>query len=236
MFVRLFIFFILLSLNLSVFADDLNLDSEQILKEENTIQQRINKCAYRILNLNKISKRVVFVYDNSDKKAKLKTDSKLTKREVIIYRDYYKYIENDDELAAFLSREIFIALRSFDGISSGFLRSLQVSAAPKKYEMAADKRAVDYMVNSGFNPIALIIYIQKTSPQRRFDKISNHNLTSKRLAVIYEYIYTKYPYFLKNNSYLDNEYYQNFLLTSQNNRRMLEEKIKTGSREKLKYE
>ena len=42
------------------------------------------------------------------------------------------------------------------------------------------------------------------------------------------------PY--KNNEYLENIHYQNFLLTSQNNRRMLEEKVKNNSREILKYE
>ena len=92
------------------------------------------------------------------------------------------------------------------------------------------------MVNAGYNPVALITYIQKTSPQRRFDAISNHNLTSKRLAIIYEYIYVKYPYYLKNNEYIDNENYQNFLLTSRDNRRLLQEKIMTGSGERLKYE
>ena len=62
------------------------------------------------------------------------------------------------------------------------------------------------------------------------------NLASKRLAIIYEYIYTKYPYFLANNAYIENEHYQNFLLSSQENRRMLQEKIKTGSKKELKYE
>lgn len=56
------------------------------------------------------------------------------------------------------------------------------------------------------------------------------------LLKIYEYIYTKYPYYLINNEYLENIHYQNFLLTSQNNRRMLEEKVKNNSREILKYE
>ena len=111
----------------------------------NSIQERINSTAFNILNRNKIEKRVVFVYEDEDKKNFLTSDKTLTKREVIVYRDIYK-------------------------------------------------------------------------------------------AVIYEYIYTKYPYFLKNNIYIDNKYYQNFLLTSINNRKMLEEKVRTNSGEKLKYE
>ena len=215
---------------LSVFADD------NVLIEEQSIQSRINNCAMKILNANKISRPVVFVYNDADKKTKLNLDTTLTKRQVVVYKYAYKHIEDENELAAFLSRRISIALRSFDGVFGGFLRSLQVSAAPKKFEIVADKRAVDFMVNAGYNPVALITYIQKTSPQRRFDAISNHNLTSKRLAVIYEYIYVKYPYYLKNNEYIDNENYQNFLLTSRDNRRLLQEKIMTGSGERLKYE
>lgn len=139
-------------------------------------------------------------------------------------------------MAAFLAREISLAERSFDGIGSGFLRTLQIKAAPKKFEIVADKRAVDYMVNAGYNPIALITYIQKNSIQKRQDLISAHNLTSKRLAIIYEYIYFKYPYFIKNNPYLYSESYQNFLLTSRYNRNLLYEKIKNNSKESLKYE
>ena len=92
------------------------------------------------------------------------------------------------------------------------------------------------MVNAGYNPLGLITFIQKSCPQKRFDTISTQNLASKRLAIIYEYIYTKYPYFLANNAYIENEHYQNFLLSSQENRRMLQEKIKTGSKKELKYE
>ena len=92
------------------------------------------------------------------------------------------------------------------------------------------------MVKAGFNPLGLITYINKTVPQKRHDLISNKNLASKRLAIVYEYIYTKYPYYLKNNEYINNKHYQNFLLTSQNNRRLLEEKMQSGSKKTLNYE
>jgi hypothetical protein len=61
-------------------------------------------------------------------------------------------------------------------------------------------------------------------------------LTSKRLANVYEYIYTKYPYYLKNNEYITNEAYQNFLLTSVENRKKLQDKVRTGSKKEIKYE
>ena len=92
------------------------------------------------------------------------------------------------------------------------------------------------MVNAGYNPIGLITYINKAFPQKRFDRFSSTNLTSKRLAIIYEYIYTKYPYYLANNKYLETDSYQNFLLNSTNNRKLLEEKIKNNLKGDLDYE
>ena len=209
---------------------------ERKLIEHQTIQSRIDDCGSKILNSNKIEKRVVFVYSDADKSGLLEVDKDLTRRQVVVYAGKYKFVDSEDELAAVLSREIAIAARTYDGIFNGSLRALQIKAAPKKFEIVADKTAVDYMVKAGYNPLGLITYIQKTSPQRRFDMISNKNLTSKRLAMIYEYIYTKYPYFLVNNTYLDNVHYQNFLLTSVENRRLLHEKIKNHSKGKVKYE
>ncbi len=227
---KIFLLAILLLLPFLSFAND------EALKNEQTVQTRINHCAMKILNANEINKPVVFVYDNREKEVKLKIDKTLTKRQVIVYRDDYKFLEDENELAAYLARQIVFAARSYDGIFNGALRSLQMKAAPKKFEIVADKIAVDYMVKAGYNPIALITYIQKTQPQKRYDIISNKNLTSKRLMMIYEYIYTKYPYFLVNNEYKTNENYQNFLLNSENNRYLLLEKIKTNSKEKIKYE
>ncbi len=209
---------------------------ETKLIEHQTIQSRIDDCGSKILNSNKIEKRVVFVYSDADKSGLLEVDKDLTRRQVVVYAGKYKFVDSEDELAAVLSREIAIAARTYDGIFNGSLRALQIKAAPKKFEIVADKTAVDYMVKAGYNPLGLITYIQKTSPQRRFDMISNKNLTSKRLAMIYEYIYMKYPYFLVNNTYLDNVHYQNFLLTSVENRRLLHEKIKNHSKGKVKYE
>ncbi len=198
------------------------------------IQERIDNCGYKILNANKVTKRVVFAYDKDV--AKIRYPKNVKNRTVVVYGDRYQFISNDDELAAYLARQISLAIRSFDGIGGGFLRSLQICAAPKKFQIVADKRAVDFMVVAGYNPVGLITYVQKTSPQARQDFISHNNLTSKRLAIIYEYILTKYPYYLKHNPYLRSEAYQNFLLTSQKNRKLLEEKIKSGSKKEVKYE
>ena len=92
------------------------------------------------------------------------------------------------------------------------------------------------MVNAGYEPLGLIVFLNKTAPQKRSDVISRHNLTSKRLARIYEYIYFKYPEYLSSTTYLDNQYYKNFLLNSVENRKKLYEKIEKKSTKDVKYE
>lgn len=203
---------------------------------ENTIQSRIDNVGTTLLNCNKIPHRIIFVYDKKEKKKLISLDKDLTSRQVVVYDGLYKSVQTDDELAAMLAREISAAVKSYSGIWGGTLDSVQVALGSKKFETVADKRAVDYMVNSGYNPLALIVFINKTCPQKRFDRFSRHNLTSKRLARIYEYITYKYPQYLENNDYVNNKYYQNFLLTSLSNRRKLEEKIKNRSTEEVDYD
>lgn len=227
--IKRFIFVLALLLPLQVLAVD-----ETVINRENSIQKRIDEIGFKVLNSNKIEKRVVFTYSKDNKL--YKGVPEVTKRQIVVYDDAYKYTDCDDEVAAMLARKISDSVKSFDGAWGGFFDAAQVKMAPKKYEMVADKRAVDYVVGAGYNPLALITYITKSCPQRRQDTISTNNLTSKRLAEIYEYIFVKYPYYLKNNTYLTNEYYQNFLLTSIENRKKLEQKLKSNSKKKVDYE
>ncbi len=207
-----------------------------ILTNENNIQTRIDSIGTTILNKNKIDKRIIFTYNKKTKKKALSADKTITNRQIVIYDGLYQSVQTDDELAAMLSREISTVIKSYSGAWGGTIDSAQVTLGSKKFEIVADKRAVDYMVNSGYNPLALIVFINKTCPQKRFDKFSRHNLTSKRLARIYEYITFKYPQYLENNEFIDNPYYQNFLLTSIDNRKKLEEKIETKSTKEIDYE
>ncbi len=228
---KLFLISLLLIFSNIVYAAD---DSQ--LLNENKIQARLNSVGMRLLNSNKIEERIIFVYDENGKKSLLKEDKTITKRQVVVFGEYYKNIENDDELAAYIAREISAAVRSYNG-KFGIISSIQLKAAPKKYELVFDKLAVDYMVRAGYNPLGLITFIHKNFPQARQDKISPNNLTSKRLAYIYEKIYTQYPSFLAKNKYIQNETYQNFLLTSLENRKKVAEKAKDPLTTKgLKYE
>ena len=171
--------FILL-LILIIFSANLVNANDFALEEENSIQARINNVGAKILNANRLEKRVTFVYDEIGKKGLLKEDKSITKRQVVVFGSAYKNIENDDELAAYIAREIPAAIRSYDGLGNGWLSSLKMKAAPKKFELVFDKLAVDYMVNARYNPLGLITYINKSYPQARQDKISSKNLTSKR--------------------------------------------------------
>ncbi len=226
----------ILLLCLAVFVPLSAFGIEEDIVKENLIQKRIDDVGTKILNSNKIDERIVFVYDKTEQKEKLNIDKTLVTRQVVLYGYNYKFIEDNNELAAFLSRKIAEAHRSYAGVFNGRLSSLKIKAAPKKFQLVFDKVAVDYMVHAGYNPVALITLINKTYPQKRNDTFSASNLASKRLAVIYEYIYTKYPYFLVHNEYINNIHYQNFLLTSAENRKKLEEKVKLRSRGELDYE
>ena len=145
------------------------------------------------------------------------------------------YIDTDDELAAILSHSIAHGVDSYEGILRGYISILNYWVAPNKYDLKADKTAVDYMVNADYNPLALITILNKIGKQYRYDVFSNHTLVSRRMMLIYEYIYTKYPNVLVDNDYKDNIYYQNFLLTSRKNRMKLLEKIQTNSKNKIRY-
>ena len=206
----------------------------QTILNDMQIQDRISNIGFKLLNANKIDVRMAFVYNK--KSPKLKSEPALTRRQIVVYGDSIQFASDNNEIAAFLAREICKGAESYSGQMKGFVGSAQIKFAPKKYEMFFDKRAVDFMVKAGYNPLALITFINKSYEQKRFDRFSNHNLTSKRLANIYEYIYFQYPSFLANNEYIENEAYQHFLLSSIENRRKLQEKIRTGSKEKVKYE
>lgn len=223
------LFIVLLSLFLvnPVFAD---------LATNNAIQTRIDSIGTRILNFNKIQKRIVFTYDEHNKSDLKRKYNTLKNRQIIVYGNQYKSAQTDDEIAAMLAREISIVLKSYSGMWGGSIDAIQVALSSKKFETVADKRAVDYMVKAGYNPLALIVYINKTCPQKRQDVIARHNLTSKRLARIYEYITYKYPEYLTDNEYINNQYYQNFLLNSVENRQKLQIKIKTNSTGEIDYE
>ena len=195
-------------------------------------QNRIDKIGFRILNYNGIEKRTIFDFDTRSIK---NAYSRSADRQIVLYRGLYNRLESDDEVAAILAHEISHSVDSYNGIFRGAFTSWSYFFAPKKYEYKADKKAVDYLVNAGYNPVSLIVVMNKAFPQSRYDWYKTHPLTSRRMMEIYEYIYKKYPEYLANNSYKENIYYQNFLLTSKENRAKFQKKIESNSKRSINY-
>lgn len=205
------------------------------VKTTDELQTRMNFVGFRILNTNRIEKRFTFMAINRVYTRDFWTDISSVNRIVWIKPVVIPYIDSDDELAAILSHSLAHGVDTYEGALRGYVSILNYWVAPNKYDMKADKTAVDYMVNAGYNPLAIITILNKIGKQYRYDIFSNHTLVSRRMMLIYEYIYTKYPSILVDNEYKDNIYYQNFLLTSRNNRMKLLEKVKAGSTKKVKY-
>ena len=213
----------------------LDVDIEVISPKNNQaeVQKRISQIGFNILNANRIEKRMVFYYS---KKSTVNAYTSHRDRTITFYKGLFNYIESDDELAGILAHEISHGVDSYDGICRGAFSYIPKHFVPRKYEKLADKRAIDYMVKAGYNPIAFIVIMNKFAGQRRYEIFDTHPLTSRRLAYMYEYIFTKYPEYLADNKYKDNVYYQNFLLTSTKNRMKFQQKYKSGSKATLRYQ
>lgn len=205
------------------------------VKTTDELQTRMNEVGFKILNTNRIEKRLIFMAINRVYTRDIWTDVSSVNRIVWVKPTVLPYIDDDNELAAILSHSIAHGVDTYEGALRGYVSILNYWVAPNKYDLKADKSAVDLMVNAGYNPLALITILNKIGKQYRFDAFSNHTLVSRRMMLIYEYIYTKYPSILVENEYKDNIYYQNFLLTSRKNRMLLLEKVKSGYTRRINY-
>ena len=214
-------------LTIPAFAWDVHNEAE--------LQIRMNQVGFNILNANRIEHRLIFKVINRVYTRDIWADVSSVNRTVWLKPCILPYIDSDDELAGILSHQIAHGVDTYEGALRGYVSILNYWVAPNKYDLKADKRAVDYMVNAGYNPLGYIVILNKIGQQYRYDIFSNHTLISRRMMLIYEYIYTKYPSILADNDYKDNVYYQNFLLISRNNRLKLQDKVQSGSKRKINY-
>ena len=219
-FVGLFVF------GLAVSAENI---SDSVIVQNMTIQKQIDDIGFNLLNSNRIDKHIIFTYQNNLKK--VPKVAKVSKSQIIVYDNAINYAQTDDEKAAMLAIKISNALLKY----GNYYEKSDVFYSPRKFEIFADAQSIDYLVNAGYNPLGMITYINKSCPQK-LSKLSRHNTSTQRMAHIYENIFIKYPYFLKNNKYIDNVYYQNFLLNSMDNRRELEKKLKYHYSFEARYE
>ena len=63
---------------------------------------------------------------------------------------------------------IGIALNDQFSYKTGAPYAIQLKSAPKKYQILYDKLGVDLMVEAGYNPVAMITYLNKIGDQTRF--------------------------------------------------------------------
>ena len=192
-----------------------------IQQEVKVNQAYIENIGYRLLNANRIDKRMNFVFNG--KNIINATSSGLT-REITLYKGIANILKTDDEFAGILAHEISHAVDSYNyNMISYFLTT---KMAPRKYEYRCDLRAVDFMVKAGYDPLGMIVALNRVLDENRtWTILCTHPRGSLRLMKVYEYIYNKYPYFLVNSPYKNDPDYQNFLLTSRKQRMKLQEKI-----------
>lgn len=206
------------------------------VKTEADLQTRMNEVGFNLLNSSRIEHRFIFRAINRVYTRDIWSDVSSVNRTIWVKPCIIPFIDSDDELAAILSHQISHGVDTYDGALRGYASIMNYWVAPNKYDMKADKRAVDYMVNAGYNPLALIVILNKIGQQYRYEVFSNHALISRRMAKIYEHIYLKYPAILADNEYKNNVYYQNFLLTSRKNRLKFQQKIESNSKKSIKYD
>ncbi len=214
---KIFVFLMVLVLSSSTcFADELRIE------RESQYQKKIMEIGFRILNANQIDKRMTFHYSTNKN---VNAVTYLSSKQIEVYKGILPFLDSDDEIAAILSHEISHGIDAHKGL----WRRFSMSYASKSYEFKSDKRGVDLMVNAGYNPVAMIVVLNKISGEPNwFEKTSSHPNGSERLAALYEYIYTKYPAYLIDNEYKNNLYYQNFLLTSKDARKTIKEKYQNN--------
>lgn len=201
------------------------LESDIELFQDMKYEKKINEIGFRVLNANKLQNRAMFRYYSERNPLKLKANFR--NGTISVNRGVILALEDDDELAAVLAQQIALVQLSNKGSFRGFFFPIQYDLfVPRKCNYLADKRAVDYLVSAGYHPVALIVALNKIYPQTRYDWYAHLPRTTKRMMRVYEYIYTKYPEYLVHNKYLNNTYYQNFLLISAKEREAFKKKVK----------
>ena len=209
----------------AVFANTEITSTKEVIRR----RQLIQNVGYKLLNANRIDKRMIFAYAHNKKEANAYACGRY--RTITVTKGMMDNIDSEDELAAVIGHEISHQLDHYKGIFKGYFSFTVFKPQARREEIKADLRSIDFLVNAGYNPVASIIIFNKMLNQPRYEWYLSHPLGSRRLAKAYEYIYVKYPYFLVNNEYIKNPVYQNFLLTSKENRLKLKDALEEAKTE-----
>ncbi len=220
---RLLLILTLLFIGLASQANEIiisGITTENIWQKLGTREKKLNIVGAKLLNANKINKRVVFNVNGSNS---VNAFAAYSNKTVSVNKGTFNYIDNDDELAAVLAHEIAHAIDYY----GGFGKAIAMTFNSKSYEHKADLLAIDYMVNAGYNPIAMITVMNKIGSESVWDWgiFWSHPKTSSRLLKDYEYIYVKYPKYLTSDM-TKNINYVNWTYTAQKDINKFEQKEK----------
>lgn len=194
-------------------------------------QRKINEIGFRLLNANRFARRVNFRLINVKlyNMESYNAFARYSDGRIAVYSGYLYYFDNDDELAAILAHE----LAHIQQLSTGpwLWKRIKMHFAPQYYEYNADLKGIDYMVKAGYNPIAMLTFLNKICHEKsayyKFKlfirelgfmfllPFNTHPTGSKRLLNVYNHIKTHYPRFLADEE--ENLYYINFFLNSEKN-------------------
>lgn len=190
------------------FTNEDGITMDNMWQKNGKYEEKVITVGAKILDANKIAKRVPF---RVAKDKTINATSTFSDKMVTVHQGIFPYIDNDDELAFLLSHEIAHTLDAY----GGSLKWVAMSFNSKHYESKADLMAVDYMVKAGYNPIAAITLQNKCfgELQSDFGFWVSHPKTSKRMMDIYEYIAVKYPSYLSSSA-VNNVHYRNFTRSS----------------------
>lgn len=172
-------------------------------------EEKILEVGTKIVNANKLDKRVAFQMNRST--TTVNANTSLSNKVVTVYYGLLPYIDNDDELAFVLGHEIGHAIDAYGGP----FKWVAMTFNSKEYENKADLTGIDLMVKAGYNPVAAITCSNKWMGESYWDTsiFTSHPQTSKRLMSMYKYIYVKYPWALKTDM-VKNVNYENFTYSS----------------------
>jgi len=201
--------FTCLSVNASTILIETNLNMDNFWQKNGKDAEKVITVARKLIHDNELRRAPITV--DKTWKAKNACTNTYTKS-IVVSPEILPYIDNDDELAFVLGHELAHAQEAYSGVIKLFAMSIN----SKKYEYKADLKSLDYMVKSGYNPIAGILVGDKIFDEPLWDwgVAYTHPKGSKRLMAMYEYIYKKYPAYL-NSAMAKNVAFVDFLKQNQ---------------------